>query len=201
MEPIEIAQLLDTAGASLARATRRYWPTKGSREIAEANQVIHVAGVLTHAGWHCWAEATWGDGTQTTATNPRLDLLAWHEPSCTLLAVEAKRLYSREKLAGMVSDVERITSFNLLDQTDMDVPIVPRQRYGAVIATTWQREIAGWWRSAPGATWAGGAEWDRRKSAVRAAGDGLWGSVPLGTEATDGTIDGHHFLHAVWRLG
>lgn len=193
-----VTDIVEEAGASLARSVRRYWPVNGRNELGERNQTMHLASAFLRREWHCWSEAHW-DG----ATDRRLDLLAWNEPTRTLCVVEAKRLYSPEGVTAIAADVHRIASFCPIAHADVD-GLAPDHCFGLITATTWTRKIAEWWQSDGTASdpWPSGTEaWpDERNRAIKAANAGAWRAMNLGTESDRGEVDRHHLLYVVWPI-
>ena len=206
MELVTICELFDEAVFSLSRSVRRYWPSNGDCEIAEANQVMHLASVLQRHQWHCWAEAHWNKDSAADL-NSRLDLLAWHEPSKSLLMVEAKRLYSRWMLRSLVADVRRLNRFSTIAWPDMGDRLIPARRFAAVTATTWEDKIVEWWEwdgdspdPSPDPWESGSKKWRKGGKDTKRANKGTWQASPLGTRGDDGSDHRHHMLYALWPL-
>jgi hypothetical protein len=193
-----LIEIVEEAGASLSRSVRRYWPVNGRNEVGERNQTMHLAGALLRHEWHCWAEAH-SDG----ATDRRHDLLAWHERTRTLCMIEAKRLYSPNGAAAIAADVQRIASFCPIAHGGSD-GLSPERYFGLITATTWTQKIKDWWQSEVGRSdpWpAGTAAWpDARNRIIKAANDGEWRAISLGTESDRNKVDQHYLLYALWPI-
>lgn len=193
-----LIEIVQDAGASLSRSVRRYWPVNGRNEVGERNQTMHLAGALLRREWHCWAEAH-----SDQLTDRRHDLLAWHEPTRTLCMIEAKRLYSPDGMAAIAADVQRIADFCPIAH-DGAGGLTPEYRFGLITATTWTQAIAEWWQKKTGGLdpWrAGTAAWpDARNRAIKAANNGVWKAISLGTESDRGDVDRHQLLYALWPL-
>lgn len=198
---MDICELFDQAASSLSRSVCRYWPSNGDCEIAEANQVMHLASVLQRHQWHCWAEVHWNKDSAADR-NPRLDLLAWDETSRSLLLVEAKRLYSRWMLRSLVADVRRMNRFSTIAWPDMGDRLIPARSFAAVTATTWDDKIVEWWNWSGGRNnpWKEGSdEWMKGGEDIKRANKGVWRASPLGTRGKDGSDRKHHMLYAIWE--
>ena len=110
------------------------------------------------------------------------------------MAVEAKRLYSAEKLDEMREDVDRVAKFKAA-KDNLHFPV--RHRYGVIAATTWNRDYAAWWASTdanePGKKTEG---WHQMEShPLLAKEDSLWGCCVLrGFEEWKGVESPWHFL-------
>jgi hypothetical protein len=198
MDIASLIEIVEEAGTSLSRSVRRYWPVNGRNEVGERNQTMHLAGALLRREWFCWAEA---HSDEVTAR--RHDLLAWHEPTRTLCMIEAKRLYSSEGVGAIAADVQRIADFCPIVH-DGAGGLTPERCFGLITATTWTRMITEWWQSKAGGfdPWpAGTAAWpDARNRAIKAANNGVWKAISLGTGSDRGELDRHQLLYALWPL-
>lgn len=194
MQMEDMVKVVEAAAESVSCSLRRYWPSNGRCEVAERNQTAHLSGAFLGRGWHLWAEAHTDE-----RTDRRHDLVAWHDESHTLCVIEAKRLYRPEGVRSLAADVERIHSFVAIPHEGA-LRLEPAQCFGLVTATTWEPDIARWWEAKPGERdpWrAGTAAWpDARNRAIRAANQGTWKALPLGTD----DLARHHLLYGIWSV-
>lgn len=123
----------------LAEDLLSYWPSCGENEIPESNITIHLGRAFSEEGF-----CVFTDVHTKNSTEKRLDFLALNAKNGTQVILEAKRLYSSEKLSKMSDDIHRIAEFQLIDNS-WTARI--KHRWGIIAATTWKSDYARWWSS------------------------------------------------------
>lgn len=84
----ELERIVRRAGTQLGEALYTYWPSGGTSEIAEANQVLQLGRVFGDAGYKVYSEVHRAD-----EINARYDFLAYDPKADIMVVGECKRLY------------------------------------------------------------------------------------------------------------
>lgn len=127
---------------SLKTSLWEYWPAAGQNEIAERNVSIHIAHQFIQSRWRVSAEASF-----PYKANRRVDLLAIQIGRKAFVVGESKLLHDSTKAGSLAKDGNRIMNFRLSDEHGWRPPI--SQRFGLLLALTWNPEVAKWWRTHP----------------------------------------------------
>lgn len=180
------------AGASLADSLLEYWPSVGKNEMCEKNAVLHLGHALLKEGFYVYGECH-SNGN----TDERLDLLALNLKESAQVMVEAKRLYSVEKVGDVIQDVDRLAAFRL---TGKDLNNALKDRFCVLIATTWDEKYVQWWSSMDGEQPSEHENWSVLNT-HRALNDALWGSMVLQGYSTEQkcTDKFQYLLYCVFR--
>lgn len=199
MDATQIERLIRRGGMYFAESLWEYWPSERTNELPERNISLHLARSFGEAGFASFAEVHTRE-----KTDQRIDFLTYNPQLNTLLLAESKRLYSKAQLRSLLEDTQRILDFRPLE-TVSDA-IAKAQRYGALLATTWDRHIATWWatdsvnNSDNEKGWPAGAEvFDNfvvEKPALKnLLTNASWGSLELqGFDQYQTTDCKHHYL-------
>jgi len=104
----EIKNCLGETADSIGRSFTSYWPAdaKNKNDPAERNVSLHLAHILLKREYSMFAEA---DHPNTQFQG--IDLLGISPQGDWFLACEIKRLFSAEKLSGMLEDLSRLETF------------------------------------------------------------------------------------------
>lgn len=127
---------------SLKNSLWEYWPAAGQNEIAERNVSIHIAHQFIRSRWKVSAEASF-----PYKANRRVDLLAIQIGKKAFVVGESKLLHDSTKAASLAKDGKRIMTFRLSNEHDWPPPI--SQRFGLLLALTWNPKVAKWWSTHP----------------------------------------------------
>lgn len=153
-----IVGLVESAARSFERGLDVYWPVVNpdKNSLQEANLTLHFGCAALNAGLHVYPEASNSD---VLGGHSRIDLLVFGdilgEQSAVL--VEAKRLYSSEKAAELVSGYNKILKFAFVEDGSTANNSVFK-RFGLLLALTTREEDAKWWRQPYKYDY--GASWD-----------------------------------------
>jgi hypothetical protein len=185
-----VARLVRRSANLMAESLWEYWPSNGNNEIPERNVSLHLGVALQQAGYRLYAEAH-----AKGATDKRIDLLAFNPETAVTVLAECKRLYSAEKCAEMVEDLERLRSFVPLEAH------LGSKSFGVLAATTWNHKLAQWWSIADAPPPTNSDSWKALRAGLLAV-KAHRGSVVLQTfEENSALADQHfhHFLYAVFE--
>ena len=131
------ARIVDRGIQSLRKSLSEYWPAIGPNDMSERNITAHVAHSFLKARWLIYAEPVFPRSSQQ-----RLDMMALHKSTRTLIAIEGKRLYEGDKATALAKDATRIRKFRLVESNAGFLPI---RRFGLLLAFTWSPEMRMWW--------------------------------------------------------
>jgi hypothetical protein len=192
MNERELQHMVVKASGSLANSLVEYWPSEGNNEFCEQNAVMHLACILNNSGFCVYGECHFKGGT-----DKRLDLLALRSKDAAQIMVEAKRLYSAEKVAEIIDDVNRLVNFRLIDK---ELDGVLKDKFCVLLATTWNDGYAQWWSSANGEEPTDNANW-AKLNGHPALQEAIWGSQVLqgyspDKECTEGF---QYLLYCIFR--
>lgn len=164
-----IQRLVEASVQSLAGSIGQYWPVVNPERngLQEANLVTHLAAVGLAKGGYAYPEASNGN---TELGHSRIDLLLlWQMEQARLaLLVEAKKLFSADKAAELVSDFEKMQRFAFVRDGQLESFQAPQAMYGLLMAVTTSAENSRWWEDPY--EWDAGASWDRLKEVLEQAG-------------------------------
>lgn len=163
----KVEALMHGAAESLARSLKLYWPVVNPDKngLQESNLTTHLASQALKSGFNVYPQASNAD---LAKGHSRIDLLLLGSTPQNKIAVlvEAKKLYSAEKAGEMVSDYEKICSFQFVkDKYGCDVN-ANTQKIALLLAITEKPENSSWWE-APYECKSGG--WNALKSVLDAA--------------------------------
>lgn len=123
---------------ALKRAKFAWWPAEGQADFAEDNLWFHVGWALQNAGFHLYPKAqVAGLGQQ------HVDAVALHREYRCAIVIEAKRIYSAEKLASLGDDWARLQQIKL-PRKWLSFP-QPLNCYSLLLGSCWSEDYMQWW--------------------------------------------------------
>lgn len=163
-----IIDLVEASARSLEKGLHAYWPVvfPENNGLQEANLTTHMASEALSRGFFAYPEAS---NANTSSGHSRVDLMLLRgtgQPKLAIL-VEAKKLYSSEKAGEMLSDFEKISRFQFVDDSRHVRIESQMTKYGVLLAITTSAANRAWWDQPY--EWDSGASWDRLKAVLEQA--------------------------------
>jgi hypothetical protein len=138
MNDAVIKRIVNRGIRSLGDSIGGYWPAGSDKnDMSERNITAHVGHSFLKSGWLIFTEVPF-----PRPPSQRLDMLALNRGSKVSIAIESKNLYGGDKARQLAGDAKRIRKFRLIEEY---AEFNPRQRFGLLLAFTWQHSIQKWW--------------------------------------------------------
>jgi hypothetical protein len=169
------AQVAKRAAVQLDRALDCFYPVEGNNDVPEALTATYLAFQLRDSGYFVYPQAQCSG-----LVSNHIDFAAIDPVGCTVLLVEAKKLYSSEKAQSLGQDWQRLQTASITSEF-RQVPHGCRY-FACLLATTWDESYRDWWAGpsrpdAPGRQ--SGTAWADLKHALDGADLNLAVPVPL----------------------